>query len=448
MRIIYSLLILMCCFQFHVSAMTTKGDQILNAEGKKIELHGVNWFGFNNGSTMVDGLWEGYNGLPGDFATIVHRMQLMGFNAVRLPFSFKDLYELNPRDFTATCEIPTDEEIQDSVTHPSIPVGEDAKIPSMVAPPSRTPGKCNDYFPNTTTLDRFLWVVNFFASNGFYVLIDNHLREDSTVLEDSQLWVQQWTDLVIRISEDPISKKMLMIDILNEPDNYGILWEPSGQKPGLKDLYLDVMEAIYPINSEVLFFIEGTGQGDNGANWGDGFATDPMLISEHHLSDPALFFEALLEKPYLDQVVISPHVYPPSVTHAADNYTGEGLYKRLSDSFGYLTQEGFCRGICKTFPVAVGEFGSRFEDSDDLDSMRDIANYFNNHDAVDGRHKAIKHWFYWSWNPNSGDTGGLVDDHWKDIIWDKIDYLSTVGLSPWYQPKVDDEFSFPCGCPQ
>lgn len=449
MKLLYCFLIAFISFQFHVSAMTTKGDLILNADGEKIELHGVNWFGFNNGSTMVDGMWNGWNGLSGDFETIVHRMQLMGFNAVRLPFSFKDLYEKDPRDFTASAEIPTEEEIQNSVSHPSFPIEEGAKIPPLTAPAERTPGRCNDYFPNTTTLDRFLWVVNFFAKNGFYVLIDNHLREDSTVLEDRHLWVQQWTDLVIRISEDPISKKMLMIDILNEPDNYGILWEPSGQKPGLKDLYLEVMEAVYPINSEVLFFIEGTGQGDIDANWGDGFATEPMLISEHQLSDPTPFFEALLEKPYVDQVVISPHVYPPSVTHAAENYTGEGLYKRLSDSFGYLTRQGFCRGTCKTFPVAVGEFGSRFTESDDLDSMQDIAKYFNNSDdAADGRHKPIKHWFYWCWNPNSGDTGGLVEDDWKSIIWDKIDYLSTIGLTPWYQPKADKpELSCSCGSP-
>jgi hypothetical protein len=56
-------------------------------------------FGFNNGKTMVDGLdgeknatWEG-----GDFATIVHQLKLLGFNAVRLPFLFGNLYTLPPQ---------------------------------------------------------------------------------------------------------------------------------------------------------------------------------------------------------------------------------------------------------------------------------------------------------------------------------------------------------------
>ena len=305
----------------------------------------------------------------------------------------------------------------------------------MTSPPPRVVGKCDDYFPNDTTLNRFLWTVNFFAKNGFYVLIDNHLREDQTVLENRTEWVQKWTDLVTKISQDPVSKKMLMVDILNEPDEYGINWEASGQTPGLKDLYLSVMDAVYPVNSDVLFFIEGTGQGDIGANWGDGFATNPNLLGS--LSNPKSFFDTLLTKPYVNQVVISPHVYPPSVTGATQDYTGSGLYNRLTTSFGYLTQPGYCNGSCKTFPVAIGEFGSLFTDANDVQSMQDFAKYLNNTGAaVDGKHHAIKNWFYWSWNPNSSDTGGLVGDNWLDIQWKKIDYLATIGLKPWYTGTV------------
>ncbi len=37
----------------------------------------------------VAGLWAGYNSLTQDFATVVWRQKLLGFNAVRLPFSFQ-----------------------------------------------------------------------------------------------------------------------------------------------------------------------------------------------------------------------------------------------------------------------------------------------------------------------------------------------------------------------
>lgn len=55
-------------------------------------LQGINWFGFNNGQTMVDGLWAGYQAAStGDFPTVLKRIKLLGFNGLRLPFTFQDL---------------------------------------------------------------------------------------------------------------------------------------------------------------------------------------------------------------------------------------------------------------------------------------------------------------------------------------------------------------------
>jgi hypothetical protein len=64
--------------------------------------------------------------------------------------------------------------------------------------------------------------------------------------------------------------------------------------------------------------VEGNGQPGLAKNWGDGLATDPALVSSLGLSDPNPFFTALLGKPYLDQVVMAPHVYPPSISKATD----------------------------------------------------------------------------------------------------------------------------------
>ena len=38
---------------------------------------------------MLDGLYIGTDSLTGDYATVLQRIQLLGFNAVRLPFSFQ-----------------------------------------------------------------------------------------------------------------------------------------------------------------------------------------------------------------------------------------------------------------------------------------------------------------------------------------------------------------------
>lgn len=79
--------------------------------------------------------------------------------------------------------------------------------------------------------------------------------------------------------------------------------------------------------------IEGTGQTAWASNWGDGFATDVSVLKDRThgaLSDPNPFFTALLDgtKPYAKNVVLSPHVYPPSV---ADS----GYSRRTNDS-GYV----------------------------------------------------------------------------------------------------------------
>ena len=41
---------------------------------------------------------------------------------------------------------------------------------------------------------------------------------------------------------------------------------------------------------------------------------------------------------------------------------------------------------------------------------------------------------FWSWNANSGDTGGLIDgNQWTDIQWTKVNWLTgAIGLQPWY----------------
>ena len=74
--------------------LTTSNGQVTDLDGNVIVFKGVNWFGFDDGNTGPDGLWAGSTSLTTDFANIVLRIKALGFNAVRLPFSFKVTFKL------------------------------------------------------------------------------------------------------------------------------------------------------------------------------------------------------------------------------------------------------------------------------------------------------------------------------------------------------------------
>ncbi len=422
------------------SGLTTKNDQIVDSNGNVIKLKGINWFGFNNGD-MLNGMWN-YDGLSGDFEVTVLRLKALGFNAVRLPFTFDHINGSVQSNYSRSQLIPaTSAQLITNLTNPSYSIT-GKTFPSLAQPSGQT--YSNQYLPNSTVMNRFLYVIDFFAKNGFYVLIDNHTEDGS--ISDSTNWINNWKVVAANIATNlsKTSNNMVMYDIRNEPDAIGYKWDKMGP------IYLSAMDVINSVTKgNNLFFIEGMGQGGINANWGDGFVTDKTLISQLGLSDPNPFFQALASKSYLNQIVLSPHVYPPTVTNATADYYGTGLYKRLSNSFGNLAKTGYCitSTNCHRFPIAIGEFGSFFKDSRDLQFMRDFASYLNvNNDAVDGIHNAIDNWFYWSYNPNSGDTGGIVADDWTTIQWNKMVFLSNgvlsglantnpngIGLIPWYK---------------
>lgn len=79
------------------------------------------------------------------------------------------------------------------------------------------------------------------------------------------------------------------------------------------------------------------------------------------MTTPSAFFDWLLSKPeYLSQVVLAPHVYCPRVTLATSHFAGPTLWRRMTDSFGYLTHEGYTSSTGKKyiFPVVLGELGT------------------------------------------------------------------------------------------
>ena len=62
-----------------------------------------------------------------------------------------------------------------------------------------------------------------------------------------------------------------------------------------------------------------------------------MLQKGYNLSDATVFFQSIMSKPWINQLVLAPHIYCPGVTSATICYSGQELFTGLDQSFGYLT---------------------------------------------------------------------------------------------------------------
>lgn len=381
-----------------IGSYTTLNGNIIDATGKIVAFKGVNWFGFNNGNHVVNGLWSS------DFDTMLGQIKSLGFNAVRLPFSFDFIFDqtIKPNGISTYC--------------------------------GSTP--CNADVPQDSALHTFQWVVQQFTNNGIYVLVDDHY-EDDTYVTNQSAWIKGWQQVALMFKSNP----MLGYDLYNEPDSHSLTWDGNANGTPLSTGYMNAIQAIYAIDPNKLIFVEGTAQNALGSNWGDGYATDNATVAQG-ISNPKNFFTQLMGQPYIKQIVIAPHMYGPDGTNngGPDHSNPNVAFPAWAKLHGYLlnnysqvnntNQSGFClNGQCHVFPIAVGEFGGLFSTSDpyytqDVATQINIANFMN-------KLSPNPSWFYWDWNPNSGNTGGILENDWKTIDCNKVNYLKQyLGLKP------------------
>jgi len=183
---------------------------------------------------------------------------------------------------------------------------------------------------------------------------------------------------------------ILGVDLYNEP--YGHSWAD------WKNMVSIAGSRVLKTNPKILIFVEGvanlnTDNAGYNAFWGGN-----LVEAARNLPD--------IPK---SRLVLSPHVYGPSVAwqgYFNDSNFPLNMEKIWDLHFGYLVNNGFT--------VIMGEFGGRYADKDKLWQDAFIA-YLNK--------KNMKNFFYWSLNPNSGDTGGILLDDWWTVNQDKLNLL-------------------------
>ena len=116
-----------------------------------------------------------------------------------------------------------------------------------------------------------------------------------------------------------------------------------------------------------------------------------------------------------DRIVYSAHDYPSSIYQqtwfSAPDYPAN--LPDVWDSFwGYIPNKGIA-------PLLMGEFGTKLETESDRQWLKSLVSYLGT--GTDGIH-----WLFWSWNPNSEDTNGLLLNDWITVDERKLDMLKTI----------------------
>ncbi|GLP71351.1 endoglucanase [Streptomyces sp. TUS-ST3] len=344
----------------------TSGRQILDASGQPVRIAGINWFGFETGNNVVHGLWSR------DYKSMIDQMKSLGYNTIRIPFSddiFKSGTVPNSIDFSG---------------------GKNAGLQGL---------------NSLGVLDR---IVSYAGQDGLKVILDRH-RPDSggqsalwyTAAVPESTWIANLKALATRYKgQDTV----VGIDLHNEPHDPACWgcgdtatdWRLAAQRAG---------NAVLGINPDLLIFVEGV-QTFNGVSgwWGGnlmGVAQYPVQLN------------------VANRVVYSAHDYATSVAQQSwfsDPSFPANMPGIWDKYWGYIFKQNIA-------PVWVGEFGTTLQSTVDQKWLAALVSYLRPTSTYGAD---SFHWTFWSWNPNSGDTGGILKDDWQTVDTVKDGYLASV----------------------
>ena len=352
---------------------STRGNQIVDDAGKPVEIAGVNWFGFEGTNLSPNGLWtRGYKDM-------MDQMVQLGFNTIRLPFSSEMLH-------------------------------------STAAPGGIDFGK-NPDLNGLSALQILDKIVDYAAQIGLKIILDHHRSEAGDGTSANGLWydnrysqaqwVADWQMLAQRYANNPT---VIGADLHNEP--YNGTWGDGSTNDWVKAAEL-AGNAIGTVNPNWLTFVEGIGTYQGQSYWWGG---NLMGVKDHPV-----------QLDVANKLVYSAHDYPNSVYPQpwfSDPSFPTNLPAKFTQMWGYIFEQNIA-------PVWVGEFGTKLSDPKDAPWLQALTAYlagdFNNDGKSDlaAGDKGIS-WTYWSWNPNSSDTGGILADDWQTVNQAKLTYLRPI----------------------
>ncbi|HET9848796.1 MAG TPA: glycoside hydrolase family 5 protein [Candidatus Dormibacteraeota bacterium] len=206
-------------------------------------------------------------------------------------------------------------------------------------------------------------------------------------------WIDDWTMLAQRYRSQPA---VIGADLHNEPHG-SATWGDGNPRTDWRLAAQRAGNAILDANPHWLIIVEGTERFHNDSYWWGGNLEGAR---DHPIR---------LSRP--DRLVYSAHDYGPEV-YPQTWFEAPDFPKNLPSvwhrHWAWLHSE-------QVAPVLVGEFGGRSVGQDREGIWQ--------HELVDFLKASGLSYTYWSWNPDSGDTGGILNDDWTTVDRAKLELL-------------------------
>jgi endoglucanase len=344
------------------------GSTMVDASGAPVRLTGVNWFGFETANRVVHGLWSR------DYRSMLRQVRDLGFNAVRIPWS-------------------------NAILEPgSMPNG----ITFSGADPYDGMSPMNEPLKGKTSIQALDLVIAAARELGLKVILDNHSRKPDNFIAEGlwytpdfpeSRWIADWKTLAMRYRNQ---STVVAFDLHNEPHNPATWGGPASTD------YASAAEraaaAIHSLHPDVIVIVGGVQTyGAYSYWWGGnlrGVADRPLQVKRGKLLYSAHDY--------------GPEVFPQTWFSAPD--FPRNLVGLWDQTWGYIPRTGIGG-------VFIGEFGIGHRESFSGRALQWIQ-------ALMAYMGPTSSWTYWSLNPNSGDTGGILADDWVTVNRWKLDLLT------------------------
>ena len=361
----------------------TDGNRIVDKNGKRVWLTGVNWFGYNTGTNTFDGLWNS------QLKPSVEAIADHGFNLIRVPISAELINQWAAGEY----------------------------------PRANYNNAYNPELNNMNSLQIFDYFLKLAEENGIKVMPDIHSAETNASGHNVNLWYTSkvsvedyYSALEWMADRYKDNDTIIAFDLKNEPHGKpyegdgAAIWNDSKDANNWKYVAETAAARILAKNPNVLILVEGT----------EIYPMDLATNSDYHsTNDKEYYFNwwggnlrGVKDYPidlgkYQNKLVYSPHDYGPTVYKQPwfeGNYTFDSLMKDCwRDNWFYIHENN-------TAPLLIGEWGG-FMKEPNLTWMTYMRKLIKDN--------KLNHTF-WCFNANSGDTGGLVLDDF--ITWDEEKY--------------------------